>query len=210
MAMVGPVLFAAPGDTLILFLPRTSFAAIRCRPVFGSCRGLPYGTIWPLDAGAPVSGDVAADPERVLSPDARGGLAAELAFCLYQGGWDAACFNLRRFAGEAELRMTDPWDSDLAAQAIAVAEGRFRADYLRTPDKTLVGVSGLLGDMASDSPWGETIKPGAQGQATLAVSPGVHRWFGCTQELVVSVSSDGSSEWILRGTDGRVMQKVLP
>jgi hypothetical protein len=50
---------------------------------------------------------------------------------LYQGGWDAAGFNLRRFAQEAELRMADPWDGDLAVLAQAVAEGRFRADYLK-------------------------------------------------------------------------------
>jgi hypothetical protein len=205
LSMTGAVRLSLPGDTLVLFLPRTGSAAIRCRPVFGSFRGHPYGSIWPLDAGTLDS-----RPEGVLIPDAGGGLAAELAFRLYQGGWDAAGFNLRRFAQEAELRMADPWDGDLAVLAQAVAEGRFRADYLKAVELVPVLVSGLSEDLASDSPWGSAIRPDSYGQAIPAVAPGIHRWFGSAQELVVSVSSDGSAEWILRGEDGRLMQKVLP
>ena len=205
MTMVGQVSLAAPGETLCLFLPRTSSAAIRCRPVFGSSRGHPYGAIWPL-AIEPAGGRAG-----VLRLEPGGGFAAELAFRLYQGGWDAGNFNLRRFAMEAVSRMADPWDSDLSVLARAVAEDRFRADYLKTPGTILVTVSGLSGVMASDSPWGRSITPDAQGLAILAASPGIHRWFGYNQELVVSVFSDGSSsEWILRGIGGRLMQKVLP
>jgi hypothetical protein len=207
---VGVAYLACPGDTVVLPLPRNAFAAVRCRPAFGSFRGQPYGAIWPQDSAGLDSGILESAPEGVLIPDAWGGLAAELAFRLYQGGWDAAGFNLRRFAEEAELRMTDPWDTDLTVLALAVAEGRFRADYLKTPASTTVLLWGLPGYMVSDSPWGKSIQPDAQGQASIAASAGIHRWFGCAQELVVSVSSDGSAEWILRGADGRVMQKVLP
>ncbi|MDX9957450.1 MAG: hypothetical protein RBT68_03315 [Spirochaetia bacterium] len=215
LSTVGEACMACPGDTLVLPLPRTGFAAVRCRPVFGSFRGQPYGAIWPLDSsgldsGTLGSGTLVSEPESTLVLDAGSGLAAELAFRLYQGGWDAAGFNFRRFAEEAELRMADPWDSDLAAVAQAVAEGRFRADYLKTPARIPVWISGLPGDMASDSPWGKSIQPDAQGLASIEASPGIHRWFGYAQELIVSVSSDGSAEWILRGADGRVIQKVLP
>lgn len=200
MVDLGENHLASPGDTLVLFLPRTSSAAIRCKPVFGIARGLPYGAIWPLHA----------EPEGVLTLSPRGGLSAELAFLLYQGGYEAAGFNLGRYAVEAELRMADPWDSDLAALARAVAEGRFRADYLRTPARTRLTVSGLPGPMAPGSPWGTVLEPDAQGQGVLTASPGIHRWFGNNQELVVSVSPDGSSEWILRGSTGRVRENVLP
>jgi hypothetical protein len=215
LSTVGAARMAFPGDTLVLVLPRNGFAAVRCRPVFGSSRGHPYGAIWPLDSArldssTQNSGILVFGPEGALVLDAGGGLAAELAFRLYQGGWDAAGFNLRRFALEAELRMSDPWDSDHAVLAQAVAEGRFRVDYLKAPVRIPVGVSCLPGEMASDSPWGTTIQPDVQGQAVVEASPGIHRWFGCDQELVVSVVSDGAAEWILRGTDGRVMRKVLP
>jgi hypothetical protein len=212
---IGATCLAEPGETLILFLPRTSFAAIRCRPVFGSSRGHPYGAIWPLDTcpAANVQGGVPVletGQAALLELQPGGGLAAELAFRLYQGGWDAANFNLRRFSVEAERRMADPWNSDLAILARAVAEGRFRADYFRTPDKTSVGVSSLPGTMVSGSPWGTIVLPDPQGKAVLSVSPGIHRWFGHAQELIVSVLSDGTSAWMLRGTDGKHMQNVLP
>ena len=200
MDALGETRVAAPGDILVLFLPRTSSAAIRCKPVFGTARGLPYGAIWPLHADE--EGGLLLSPGR--------GLSAELAFRLYQAGFDAEGFNLRRFAAEAEERMPDPWDSDLAGLARAVAEGRFRADYLRTLARTPLVVFGLPGVMAPDSPWGMVLQPDPQGQVALTASVGVHRWFGVNQELVVSVSPDGSSEWILRGATGRVMEKVLP
>lgn len=196
----GEAMAANPGDTLVLFLPRTGFAAIRCKPVFGTSRGLPYGAIWPLET----------ESRRELGLSPGGGFSAELAFRLYQGGYDAGDFNLGRLAREAELRVADPWDCDMGALAWAAAEGRFRADYLRAPGRSVVMVHGLPGWMAPASPWGKVLEPDAQGQVTLSASPGIHRWFGSDQELVVSVSSDGSSEWILRGTAGRVMQKVLP
>jgi len=198
--LVGESLLASPGDSLVLFLPRTGFAAVRCKPVFGSARGLPYGALWPQDSG----------PEIRLSPGPEGGLAAELAFRLYQGGYDPAKFNLRRFTLEAELRMTDPWDSDMASLARAAAEGRFRADYLKTPARYPLAVWGLPGPMAADSPWGQVLMPDDQGQASLTVSPGIHRWFGGAQELVVSVSAEGSTEWMLRSLEGRVREKILP
>jgi hypothetical protein len=200
MDVTGEACSAMPGDMVVLLLPRTTAAAIRCRPVFGTSRGFPYGAIWPLDL--PYGQE--------LELDSSGGLAAELAFRLYQGGYDAACFNLRRFAVESESRQDDPWDSDFAGLAHAAAEGRFRADHLNAPGRFPVVVHGLTGPMAPDSPWGTVLEPDLLGQAVLMVSPGFRRWFGSTQELVVSVAPDGSSEWMLRGRAGKVMQKVLP
>ena len=197
---LGETRLACPGETLVLFLPRTSSAAIRCKPVFGTARGWPYGAIWPLQ--------VDAEGAILLSPG--GGLSAELAFRLYQAGYEAENFNLIRFAAEAELRISDPWESDLPGLARAAVEGRFRSDYLKTPARTQLVVLGVSGVMAPASPWGTVLQPDPQGQVVLTAPVGVHRWFGVDQELVVSIPSAGSPEWLLRGAKGRVREKVLP
>ena len=201
---------AHPGDILVLRLPRTELAALRCRPVFGSYRGLPYGAIWPSSAHTGGAWALAADSRLVLCPDAKGGLEAELAFRLYQGGWDAANFNLERFSVEAVNRMADPWDCDFTILAKAVAVGGFRADYLSNPDKVQFMVYGLPTEMASDSPWGLPIRPGPLRSALVSAAPGIHRWFGGAYELVVSVSDRGSVDWLLRGSAGNLIQNVLP
>lgn len=192
---------AAPGETLLLKLPRTTMAAIRCWPVFAEGYGRPYGALWPAEATKGPDG-------MVLLPDAAGGLSAELAVRLYRAGLDPAGFDLPRFGREAEQRMSDPWSVDLSMLASALAQGRFRSDYFRNLPTYPVEVHGLGGLMAPDSPWASALLPDLLGVAQLSMAPGVRRWFGNGQELVVSVSADGAAVWLIR--NGTVIENSLP
>jgi len=200
----GPVR-AAPGQTLVLALPRCDEAAVFCRAVFGAGRSLPYGAAWPQD----LAGD------GTLRPSAAGGYAASLAAAFYRAGYRACGFNLQRFATEAEGRLADPWDLAPESLAVVAAERRFRLDHLKVPETVAVAVTGLTAALAPDSPWGRAVVPDSAGNASVELPVGrVRRWLGGGTVLTVSVSPVYGSAWTLAGPDrassGILMTNELP
>lgn len=181
----GGELGLAPGGSAVLALPRAGEAAILCRAAFGDCLTLPYGALWPLDR----------DTDGRVEPSAEGGYAASLLWPLLGGG--APAFNVGRFEAEALSRLPDPWDVDPASLAEAVAERRFRADYLSPPPRFAAAVTGLPRTLAPDSPWGSPALPDGTGAASVVMAPGVRRWMGGGWRLVVSMSSEGQALWTL-------------
>jgi hypothetical protein len=180
--------YALPGTVVYLELPRSFEAAVMCTAHFNTGTSLPYGSPWPQGLA----------DDGMLHPDASGGYACALAAVLYRGGATHAGFDLPRFAKEAEARMADPWAVDPGGFAAIVAEGRFRADHLESPDPVAVVLTGIPCALSPDSPWGTVVEPDGAGTVNLGVVPGrVHRWQGSGYELTVGISGSGEASWTL-------------
>lgn len=85
-------------------------------------RTLPFGALLPYDL----------QPGSTVRPDAVGGWLAVMAIRLLEQGWDSTGFNWPRLRAELAARLPDPWLLDPALIRPLLAEGRFRADYLKT------------------------------------------------------------------------------
>lgn len=190
------------GRTVYLPLGRDSEALVELRalfPLIGSAaffRTQPLGAVYPLQLRS----------EGGLVPDIGGGWCAALARPLFVNGWRLAQFNWRRLSLELAARFEDPWLLDPQQLVPKLAEGQFRADYLKhTGDAIFVfvpetgGFAGLFqGDsrLVPASPLGPALVWG-DFLAGCFLRPGRYRWFIEGVELSLDLSLGGDRLWSL-------------
>jgi hypothetical protein len=147
---------------------------------------LPAGALYPQAL-------TAAGGEELLL-DWRGGYAASLASALEEGGIDPAGFDLYALVDKALARSSDPWLLQPLEAARRLAEGSFRIDAFKEPERFPLALPGS-GPWAPESPFA----PAPEG-AALAVSlpEGLWRFVGEGKELFVSVDEKGVAAFAQR------------
>jgi hypothetical protein len=172
---------ALPGTRLRVEVERGEPQALLALPSSAG-RGLrPAGAIYPRDGSDE------------LELDWVGGYAASLARALAGGGLDPWSYDLDRLAKEAAERCGDPWLKPILETARALADGDFRIDHFREPERFPVRLEGE-GPWAPDSPLAPAPGSDSGGKPPLANLPeGLWRFLGAAEELLVSVDGQGGA-----------------
>lgn len=174
--------FASPGSKVSLDLPMAGSALIFTRALFGDNRTMPFGVIWPDGLEADGS----------LVPSAEGGWCASLALPLQRAGWDLRKFNWMKLRTALSARLSDAWVIDPETLCAALAEGKFRIDYLKEPQTRIeTRVSGIGEILFPASPWGKILVPDADGAVQCGIPPGASVWIGSGTCLRLSASAAG-------------------
>jgi hypothetical protein len=177
---------ADPGSSIGIEVERGSPQAILALPEVGGEGLKPAGALYP-EALAGGEGD-----ELVL--DWVGGYAASLWLALEKGGSDPAGFDLGALARAGAGRAGDPWLVAPLEAARRLAEGNFRIDLYRMPERFALELPGP-GPWIPESPFAA-----APEGAALAVGlpEGLWRFVGGGAELFASVDEEGRAVFAYR------------
>jgi hypothetical protein len=181
---------AEPGSSLRVEVERGFPQALVATPSSSGRRLCPAGALYP-EALADKGGEGEADE---LHLDWRGGYAACLASELEDGGLDPSGYDLYALVDQAIARAEDPWLVSPLETARRLAEGCFRIDGYKKPERFSVELPGPE-PWAPESPFAAAPEGEA---ATARIPEGLWRFVGRKGELFVSVDERGGAIFAAR------------